>query len=156
MNDDIKYKKIVFLIFLVICIVPSCYALFNSFSKSYGNLALAKWNVSLIQDGEENYLSLVPDITNASYKVNIESLSEVDVIYSIVINDLPVGVSIALDDGEFTQQSDNTIIFADVGNILYSDNDKTKSHVLTFKADDNANYLDNHVVNINVVVRQVV
>ena len=87
-------------------------------------------------------------------RANITSLSEVDIIYTIVLNDVPQGVSVALDGGEFTAPTNNKIIFNEIGTIRYSDNNKTKSHILTFKAAQGTTYVANSEIDINVIARQ--
>ena len=90
----------------------------------------------------------------ASYTIDVTSQSQVDMIYSIVIDGLPNGVSVALDNGEFIQEVNNKVTFSNVGTIAYSDENKTKSHTLTFKATSSSNIVNEKEVDINVIARQ--
>ncbi|MBQ9019120.1 MAG: hypothetical protein IJ097_02260 [Bacilli bacterium] len=136
--------------------IPASYALYRSITNSNNSIATAEWNVVLNESQDNNYMSVIAgDSTSiASYTINITSKSEVDIIYSIVIDNLPSGVAISLDNGEFIEEVNNKVIFADVSTINYSDTNKTKSHTLTFKALSNAEYVNNEEVNINVIARQ--
>lgn len=154
-------KKMLIIVILVsvlsFFVIRASYALYRNAVNPNGNIATAIWNVTLNQDNEENNLSIVAGDENstASYNVNIVSTSEVDIIYSIVIDDIPSGVTVKLDDGEYQTPSDNEVIFVDVSTINYSDENKTKTHTLTFKADSNTEDTLDEEVNINVITRQV-
>lgn len=150
-------KKIIPIITaLIVFAIPLTYSMFKSYARTNKSLELASWDVTLNQSGENNYLSISPDpnSVDASYTVNITSKSEVDIIYSIVIENLPSGVSISLDNGSFIQETNNKVIFSDIGTILYSDENKTKSHIITFKAEQTATLTNEQEVNVNVIARQ--
>lgn len=154
-------KKTLLIVMLILVVsffvVNGVLAIFRASANSTGNLALASWDVSLQQTGVENYISIIPgDATStAQYTLNVRNLSEVDIIYSIIIDDVPSGVSIALDDGTFVAETNNQVIFNEVGTIHYSDQNKTKSHTLTFKGDYTAAYATDEEINVNVLARQI-
>ena len=154
-------KKILTIVILVLIsslfVIQSSFALYRRIFNPNGNIAAATWSVTLNQSNEENNLSIVAgdETSTASYTVNITSNSEVDIIYSIVVEDIPSGVHVKLDDGEYQTPSNNEVIFVDVSTINYTDQNKTKSHTLTFKADSNAEDTLNEEININVMTRQV-
>lgn len=147
---------IIISILVIFFIIPMSYAIYRSYSTGGGNIATASWNVSLNQNNVNNNLTIIPgeNGTTASYTINITSNSEVDVIYSIVIENLPSGVSISLDDGSFVTANNNKVVFTDVGTILYSDANKNKSHVITIKANSNTQYVNNQEIDVNVIARQ--
>ena len=147
---------IIISILVILFIIPVSYAIYRSYSTVGGNIATASWNVSLNQNNVNNNLTIIPgeNGTTASYTINITSNSEVDVIYSIVIENLPSGVSISLDDGSFVAANNNKVVFTDVGTILYSDANKNKSHVITIKANSNTQYVNNQEIDVNVIARQ--
>ena len=147
---------IIISILVILFIIPMSYAIYRSYSTGGGNIATASWNVSLNQNNVNNNLTIIPgeNGTTASYTINITSNSEVDVIYSIVIENLPSGVSISLDDGSFVAANNNKVVFTDVGTILYSDANKNKSHVITIKANSNTQYVNNQEIDVNVIARQ--
>ena len=137
-------------------IITPTISYYKSATQSSASLSLADWNVSLNQTGENSLLTIMQNSSNASYTVNITSTSEVDVKYSIVISNLPVGVEVSIDDGEtfVSQDNDHKITFTNVGTILYTDSVKTKSHTLIFKATSVATAVDDQTVDIDVLVQQ--
>ena len=147
---------IIISILVILFIIPMSYAIYRSYSTVGGTIATASWNVSLNQNNVNNNLTIISgeNGTTASYTINITSNSEVDVIYSIVIENLPSGVSISLDDGSFVAANNNKVVFTDVGTILYSDANKNKSHVITIKANSNTQYVNNQEIDVNVIARQ--
>lgn len=147
---------IIISILVILFIIPMSYAIYRSYSTGGATIAAASWNVSLNQNNVNNNLTIIPgeNGTTASYTINITSNSEVDVIYTIVIENLPSGVSISLDDGSFVAANNNKVVFTDVGTILYSDANKNKSHVITIKANSNTQYVNNQEIDVNVITRQ--
>lgn len=155
MKDKILMVIIQILV-LSFFLVPASYALYRSVGNN-GSLAIADWNVTLEQTGVEDYISVrAGDPTStATYTVNVKSLSEVDIVYTITITDLPSGTSVELDNsGTFVPESSGTVTFANAGTILYSDVSRTKSHTLTFKAASGATQVSHQEVNVNVTARQ--
>ena len=153
-------KRKLFLIVVIAFVVSlfifgNSYAIFRNNSSVSWSLSVATWNVTLEQQNVNDQLTLVPENTTANYTLNVKSLSEVDVKYTIVINNLPAGVEISLDGGNFVSQVNNSITFADAGTILYSDNSKIKSHTLTFRATQGTVPSSNSEVNIDVLVQQI-
>ena len=154
-------KKILTIIILVLVlsffVIKGSYALYRNIVNPSADIAAATWSVTLNQTGENNNLSVVAGDENstASYTVNITSISQVDIIYSIVVEDIPEGIIVKLDDGEYQTPTNGQVIYTDVSTINYSDTNKTKSHILTFKANSNAAAALQEEININVIARQV-
>lgn len=154
-NRVLKILSVMLLVSLFL--VPIAFAMYRSVSNGNGTISTASWEVSINQLNENDYLSIIPgeDGTTASYAVNITSDSEVDAIYSFVINNLPAGVSVSADNGNtFIPSSNNKAIISDAGTILYTDTNKTKRHVLIFKADTGTALVNNQAIDINVIARQ--
>ncbi len=140
-------------------LIPVVFAIYRSSILGDGSLSTANWQVSINQTNENGNLSIVPGTnqsegTTASYAVNITSNSEVDAVYSIVIDNLPTGVGVSLDGGSFVQEVNNTVVFSSVGTILYNDSNKTRRHVLTFKAASGASVVNNQSIDVNVIAKQ--
>jgi len=160
-------KRSILLIVLLGVIVSSLFlitptlAIFKSTTSGSQTINLADWSVSLNQTGINNTLNLVSGVTNQSYTVKVNSTSEVDVEYSIVISNIPEGVEVALivpgEEKTFVEpDSNNTITFNNVGTILYSDSDKEKEHILEFKSNLETAEVSNRTVNINVIISQII
>lgn len=80
-----------------------------------GNSNIAKWNVSLdTSDNESDTLSVTAGTTNPSYTLKLTSQSETKAAYSIILSNLPNGLQVKLDEGEYQTQSNNTITFNNV------------------------------------------
>ena len=139
---------------LTLFLGSSTYAIYRGFISIGGTLASSDWSVSLNQQGVENHLLIVQGGATDTYTLNVTSESEVDVVYSIVISNLPSGVSISLDGGEAIPQSNNQVIISNAGTILYQDQERTKTHELTFIAAAGATLVTNQQVSIDVVMRQ--
>ena len=107
----LKYV-ITILVALAFIIIPSSLSVYKSGSESSTTVSLAQWSVSLNQTGETSTLSVVPNGATATYTVNIAATSEVDIEYIIVVNNLPAGVEVSVDNGGYLQQSNNSITFA--------------------------------------------
>lgn len=155
-----KNKKILSIIFIVLIlavfIVPFSFAVYRENALAYGDVISADWNVSLNQTGIDDHLSVVTGSNTATYDLRVTSNSKVDVVYTVVISNLPAGVEVSFDSGAFQSQVNNTVSFTDVGTILYSDVNKTKTHTLTFKALAGATSITDKEVDIDVTFRQVV
>lgn len=151
----LKNKKIIMIVAFLLIVIPFSYALLRSINNANGNLVAATWNVTVNESGN-NYMSIAasPMDIEASYTIDVTSQSQVDMIYSIVIDGLPSGVSVSIDNGEFVQETNNKVTFSNVGTIAYSDTNKTKSHTLTFKATSSSNVVNEKEVDINVIARQ--
>ena len=145
-----------FVVLASLFLMPVVFALFRNSLSGNGTLSTAGWQVSINQQNENDNLSVVPGVSasSANYRVNITSNSEVDAIYSIVVDGLPVGVSVAIDGGTPVQPVNNQVIFSNVGTIYYTDSVKTKRHTLTFAAASGTTLVNNQTININVIARQ--
>lgn len=151
----LKNKKTIMIIAFLLIVIPVSYALLKSIAVANGSLVAATWNVTVNESGN-HYMSITPDPNGiqASYTIDVTSQSQVDMIYSIVIDGLPTGVSVSIDNGAFVQETNNKVTFSNVGTIAYSDANKTKSHTLTFKAASSTNFVNEKEVDINVIARQ--
>lgn len=155
MKKELKIKILIIVFLLSVFMIPFSFAIFRSRAAITGSLSLAEWSVSLDQgDGEP--LVVVPESYEASYTIKVRSNSEVDVLYSIVISNLPSGVEVSIDDGNTykPQDSNHTITFSDNLAILYTDVNKEKTHTLIFRSTSPAEIVDNREVNIDVKFQQ--
>ena len=155
-KKKIRKKEIIVIAFAIVLFIPITYAILKNKILGNGNLTLATWNVTLNQSNTNNSLSIAPEPNEmiASYTVNINSVSEVSVIYSIIINNLPSGVSVSLDGENYEPEDNRKVVFSNVGTIPFNDATKSRQHTLYFKASTGATYVNNNEVNINVEVKQ--
>lgn len=151
--------NIILFIFLTMFLVSSySYAIYNGNGHLSGNVASAEWNVTLNQTGIDNHLNVVANGGTTTYNLRIVSNSSVDVVYSIVLSNLPAGVSVKLDDAaNFTEQSiSNEIVFPNAGTIIYNGQPRTNTHTLTFKAETGALPVEDQQINVDVIARQTI
>ena len=157
MNKKTLIRPAIVVAIIVLLTITSSYSIYYGVTQASGELSLATWNVTLNQEGVNDELTIIPVTDDDTYELNITSTSKVDVIYSIVISNLPAGVKVALDEGTpESQDNNNTITFPGAGTILYSDTNKTKSHTLTFSAIANTTPVNSQTVNIDVITKQIV
>ena len=161
-SEDMKKKDViialVFIGFVILFFVPSTYAIYRNDNTTTGDIASAEWNVTLEQSGVNNNLTVVPGVANATYTLNVRSLSQVDVKYDVVLTNLPSGVEVAIGDGSsltFQPASNGTITFTNVGTILHNAANKTNSHTLTFRGTNGATYVNNQTVTVSVTVQEI-
>ena len=131
------------------------YALLRSSSNSNGSIKTARWSVTRNQSQSGDSIEIMPGGATDSYTLTVQSDSEVDVIYSIIISNLPAGVEVDLDNsGNYRTQSTGTIRISPAGTINYNDSVKTKTHILTFRATNRANPITNQEIDIDVEFKQ--
>lgn len=145
-----------FLIIFAVIILPygisKTLAIYRSSSIENGNINTAAWNVSATS-GQNNSLNLVSDgVSTQNYTLTVQSSSEVDVDYTIIISNLPSGVEIALDDNNFLPSTNNTITFT--RSILYSDTSKVRTHLLKFRSNVGTAEISDREVDIDVIFKQ--
>ena len=122
------------------------------------SIAIAKWDVSLdTSDNSSNVLNMTIGDTNTtpSYILKITSISDTKASYSIVLSDLPDGLEVKLDNGNYQTQVNNTITFENVGYINVNDETKTKVHTLTFFVPIDSDTITESEFNVDVVFNQV-
>ena len=155
-----KKKKILILILIFISLVfvslsvPFSKAIFKSLGSSTSNMTASKWEVSLNQTGINNNVSLVSGVGTEDFTLKVRSNSEVDAKYSIVIGNIPSGVEISLDGGNYATPTDGTITFTNAGTILYSSNNKEKTHTLTFRTGTGTSTVSNRELTVDVIIEQ--
>jgi hypothetical protein len=155
MNSKNKKKTIlIFVVLLTFFVSISTMAILRSKINSSASLRTATWSVSLNQTGVNNNLTVTPDVQDATYTLNVVNNSEVDIIYTIVVSNIPSGVQVSLDNGTFQTPSSGTVTFTDAGTLLYSTQSHQHSHTLTFRAVTGTQQLLGSQVNINVLTRQ--
>ena len=155
MNKEHMTRPAIVIAIMALLTITSTYSIYYGIAHTNGALSLATWNVTLNQVGVNNTLTVIPVTNSDTYDLNITSTSQVDIIYTIVVSNLPTGVQVALDsDPAESQDNQHTVTFTDAGTILYSDQNKTKTHTLTFSAVANTTPVNAQSVSIDVIARQ--
>ena len=155
MSKDNKVRIMIIVFVLSFFIIPSTISMLKSSARATTELSLARWNVSLNQTGANDSLTIVREGLNDSYTLSLTSTAEVDIKYDIIIKNLPTGVEVSVDNGSFVQQVNNVVTLTNVGTVLYTDSNKTKTHTLHFRAVSGATIVRDQTVDIDVLVEQV-
>ena len=146
---------VLLLLLLSTTIIYETYSIYRKENNGGASLRASIWNVELNQEGESGNIDLVSGTNNQDYILKIESTSEVDVSYKIEVSNVPTGVEISLDGGNFKpSNSSNKIIFDNAGKILYTDTNKEKTHTLTFKSNLGTQVENNRKIKIDVIAQQ--
>lgn len=149
-----KMFQMVILVYLVsVFCIPSTLGIYKNTSTASEILNLADWDVALNQNGISGNVSAQAGGSDGSYLLKVVSNSEVDVIYSITVSNIPSGVTVKIDNGTYKPYA-SSVIFDDVGTINYSDQNHEKTHTLYFKASSGATLVNNQTVNIDVDFKQ--
>ena len=152
-------KKIILaivIIGIVSLIIPFTKAKFKSSTAVNKQLATATWDVSLNQTGINNNITLVAGGASQSYTLKVRSDSEVDVVYSIVIGNIPSGVQASINGTDYQTPVDGTVTFTNAGAILYSSQNKENTHTIYLKSSSGTASISNRQLTVDVVVKQIV
>ena len=136
-------------------LIPLSNAIFNSSANTSKSLTTAAWSVSLNQTGISNNVSIVSGVDTQDFTLKVRSNSEVDAKYAIVIGNIPTGVEISLDGGNYETPSSGTITFTNAGTIFYSSNNKENTHTLTFKSNTGTTPVSNRELTVDVIIEQI-
>ena len=132
------------------------FALMRSGTSGSGSLDAATWSVTRNYSQSGDSIDIYPGGATDSYTLTVQSAAEVDVLYKIIISNLPAGVQVDIDNtgylppdanGNLTIENANTVI-------NYNDAVKTKNHILTFKATAGASLVTDQEIDIDVEFRQ--
>lgn len=151
-------KKIIFIIPIILLLffcAIEVFGILKSSSQGTKLVSTAIWSVSRNHSSSTDSIDLIRGQGGDDYTLTVQSNSEVDVKYSIIISNLPGGVEVDLDDVTYTQ-TDNRIIINNIVPIYYTDSEKTRTHTLTFRATNGASIVSNQEIDIDVEFRQLV
>ena len=155
---DNKMVKILILIIgipLVFYAVHT-FALMRSSTSASGSLDAATWSVTRNYSQSGDSIDIYPGGATDSYTLTVQSNSEVDVLYKIIISNLPSGVEVDIDNTGYSPADANGTLTIENANtvINYNDSVKTKNHILTFKANTGTSLVTNQEIDIDVEFRQ--
>ena len=155
MKKKIINSLLLITILLIISYSVNTFALFRKTGSGTGTLNTATWSVTRSQSQSGDSIDLTAGTTTDDYILTVQSSSEVDVVYSIIISNLPSGVEVDLDNsGTYLTPTSGTITINNAGTIDYNDSVKTKTHTLTFRATSGATTVSDQSINIDVQFKQ--
>jgi len=113
------------------------FAILRQSAQGTGSIKAATWSVTRSQSQEGDSIDVTPGVDTDTYTLTVQSASEVDVVYKIIISNLPTGVEVDLDNTGFQSPSAGTLTIQNANTVInYNDGVKTKTHTLTFRALD--------------------
>ena len=126
----INWKIICLLALFLLFSVSATYSIFRKSDSGVGTIVAADWDVSLNQTGIDNRLEVIPGLLNSSYTVKVNSHSEVDVVYNIIVSNIPNNVQVKLDNGTFQTPTSAIIGCTPLGKLI---NTKSSLPIPLFK-----------------------
>ncbi len=154
-NNKIRSLILVFGMLLLLSTVLT-FAILRASGSGSGTIRTAKWSVSRNYSQTGDSIEIYQGGATDSYTLTVQSAAEVDVLYKIIISNLPAGVQVDIDNtgylppdanGNLTIENANTVI-------NYNDSPRTKTHILTFRATAGASLVTDQEIDIDVEFRQ--
>ena len=149
-------KKIkVFLIFYVALVVLYFTSIsisrFMSEANGSGDSVVARWHVEADIDTEE--VDLINGANMCTCTLTVLSTSEISCTYSVVLSNIPDGLEVAIDEGEFVTPTDNIASFENVG-AFSTNNEVANEHTLKFRAPLEIDEEIDRIINVDVIFVQ--
>lgn len=153
-NKIIKPMILVIVIALIFYAVHT-FALLRNRANGTGSIDTARWSVTRSQSQSRDSIEVIPGGITDTYNLTVQSNSEVDVVYKIIISNLPSGIEVALDNGNYLTPSSGTLTIQTANTVInYNDATKTKNHTLTFRATSGAPIVTDEEIDIDVEFKQ--
>lgn len=149
-KKNIDIWRTVCLVVLIVTIFSSYFlAKYVSTIVGSDSANVAKWSVDATPD--VSTLNLVSGNTAGVYTLTITSTSEVSTSYSVILDDVPSGMEVKIDNGSYqTADSSGDIIFNNVGSFAIGDATNTHIHSITFNSPLESNMPSINEVDIDV------
>ncbi len=156
MKKRITKTLILCIVIIIVSYAVHTFALMRSSNNISGSVDAATWSVTRNYSQSGDSIDIYKGGITDSYTLTVQSNSEVDVLYKIVIDNLPSGVVVDIDNtGYQTPSAGGTLIIENANTVInYNDVSKTKTHILTFKANNDAVLVLNQEIDIDVEFRQ--
>ena len=154
-NKIIKSMLLIVGISLVFYAVHT-FALMRASGSVNGSINTSTWSVTRNNSQSGDSINVYKGGATDSYTLTVQSNSQVDVLYKIIISNLPSGVEVDIDNtGYLTPTASGTLTIENANTVInYGDSTKTKTHILTFRATNGAQLVTNQKIDIDVEFRQ--
>ena len=161
MKTKLKLKNKFKVFFSLYFVFLTFYLTLFSFSKYIGFITdekianIAGWDVSI--DDSKNQLdeiTLIAGNTQYDYVLAIQSTSEVATTYSIHLKNLPDNINISLDGSAPIKPANNKVTFLGVGSFNANEQNKEKTHSITFSAPLGFQTINNQKIDVEVTFTQ--
>ena len=148
-RTSILVSILMLLVFIAILLIPNSTSRYQN-SKNGNGQTPALWNVSATSN--DSAINLVAGSTT-TYTFTVNNDSDVSVVYSIEISNLPTGVQAKLDLGSYQPPTSNKIVISPAGELGYSGTTQ-RTHTLTFNTPLSTSEVSNQSVSIEVTFAQ--
>ncbi len=153
------HNKNIELIVLVYLLLSSCVSstlgIYKNSATTQGVVNTAAWDVALNQTNiSPNVTATIGSVNGSDYTLKLVNDSEVNVSYSITISNIPSGVDVKINGGNYLTPSNGTVTIANAGTINYTGSPVEVTRTLTFRASNGATAVSNQQVTIDVDFKQ--
>ena len=135
MRKVLSRKIKVFLVFYVALVVLYFTSIsisrFMGEANGAGDSLVARWYVNADVDNDE--INLINGANTCTCTLSVISTSEISCSYSVSISNVPDGLEVAIDEGEFVTPIDNVVSFENVGR-FGTNVEVENEHILKFRA----------------------
>jgi len=149
-RTSILVSILMLLVFTAILLIPNSTSRYQNSKNGNGQTPVALWNVSATSN--DSAINLVAGSTT-TYTFTVNNDSDVSVVYSIEISNLPTGVQAKLDSGSYQSPTSNKIVISPAGELGYSGTTQ-RTHTLTFNTPLSTSEVSNQSVSIEVTFAQ--
>ena len=156
MKKRITKTLILCIVIIIVSYAVHTFALMRSSNNISGSVDAATWSVTRSHSQSGDSINVYKGGATDSYTLTVQSNSQVDVLYKIIISNLPSGVEVDIDNtGYLTPTASGTLTIENANTVInYGDSTKTKTHILTFRATNGAQLVTNQKIDIDVEFRQ--
>ena len=151
---NIKTTKLIsilmLLVFAVILLIPNSTSRYQNSKNGNSQTPIALWNVSATSN--DSTINLVAGSTT-TYSFIVNNDSDVAVVYSIEISNLPTGIQAKLDTGSYIPEANNKIVISPAGELGFTGTTQ-RTHTLTFNTPLSTNEISNQAISIEVIFAQ--
>lgn len=151
---NLKTARLISILMLLVCfailLIPNSTSRYQNSKNGNGQTPVALWSVSAISS--DSNINLVAGSTT-TYTFTVNNDSDVAVVYSIEISNLPSGIQAKLDSGSYLPESNNKITISSAGELGYSGTTQ-RTHTLTFNTPLSASEISNRPVSIVITFAQ--
>ena len=151
-----KTNNLFILLVLSSFILPITYSRYITRQAGISSTALAKWEVFMIEDSNNELELVSKNVTSASYSFQITSTSDVASEYGIKILNVPQDVTLTIDEGTPVSPDNNgEISVENLGFFVLNSINTTHEYTLTFSS-DSSTLASINTMELQVDIRQTI
>ena len=156
----VKALKVSIPIILIICLILFSLFVISFSSAKYTTVVegvtsalTAAWNV--ITNADKDAISMVCGGDDQTYTLTVTTDSQVSCSYSIKLRNVPNDINVKIDEGDFTNPENNTVLFENIGSFNITDGINSRTHTVTFNVPLEAEAVTDRTINVEVIYDQI-